>query len=228
MLFRSFGILLFIGLQFATPQSVADDFVFTGKPREYEDYGYFIKGAAWHFEADQRKTIYVCWENADRTNETERRWIKEQVESTWQRHSRLEFSGWQSCAQKNYGIRIVFSDDGPHVKAFGRHIDGVKNGMVLNNYFRNWSPECQDMRESCIRSIAAHEFGHALGFAHEQNRPDTPGECRRQHGQGQNSEQVLTQYDPRSVMNYCNSVYNNDGQLSPLDIKALQTVYGAR
>jgi hypothetical protein len=38
---------------------------------------------------------------------------------------------------------------------------------------------------------------------------------------------MLTPYDPHSVMNYCNQKYNNDGQLSDLDVKALQQIYGA-
>ena len=77
-------------------------------------------------------------------------------------------------------------------------------------------------------SIAVHEFGHALGFAHEQNRPDTPGECSAKHGQGQKKEKALTPYDPKSVMNYCNPDWNNNGELSQLDIKAAQKMYGQR
>jgi len=81
------------------------------------------------------------------------------------------------------------------------------------------------MREYCIKGIAVHEFGHALGFAHEQNRSDTPGECR-QLKQGTSGDVLLTPYDPRSVMNYCNPKYNNDGMLSALDIAAVRELYG--
>jgi hypothetical protein len=72
-----------------------------------------------------------------------------------------------------------------------------------------------------------HEFGHALGYSHEQNRFDAPGECAELK-QGPNGDNVsLTSYDPNSVMNYCNPVYNNAGKLSEKDIKALQILYGA-
>ena len=44
--------------------------------------------------------------------------------------------------------------------------------------------------------------------------------------QGTTGDLLLTPYDPRSVMNYCNPTNNNDGMLSALDIAAVQEVYG--
>lgn len=206
--------------------AIAQDLVFKGKPSEYENYGYMVRGAAWTFKEGQPKAIFVCWENDNRENEDERGWIKEQILATWGQQVPIAFKGWATCAQRNSGIRIYFNDEGPHVKMFGRNLDGLKNGMVLNNTFQNWAPECRATKEHCIRSIATHEFGHALGFAHEQNRPDAPGECGKRHGQGQAGEILLTPYDPLSVMNYCNSSWNNGGRLSDLDIKAAQATYG--
>jgi hypothetical protein len=204
-----------------------ENYVFTAKPPEFEDYGYLVRDAAWNF-SEREPVIFVCWENPTPENSQERVWVQAQINETWQRYARVDFRGWAACAEKNAGIRIVFADEGPHVNAFGAKIDGMKNGMLLNYRFENWGQSCQAEREACIRSIAVHEFGHALGFAHEQNRPDTPGECSAVHGQDQSKERMLTPYDPRSVMNYCNPKYNNNGQLSKLDIAAVQKVYGAR
>ncbi len=97
--------------------------------------------------------------------------------------------------------------------------------MVLNFTFENWGRECRQTREDCVRAIAVHEFGHAIGFTHEQNRPDSPGECR-ELSQGPDPDTLLTPYDPDSVMNYCNKKWNNDGFLSEADIDAVQTLYG--
>jgi hypothetical protein len=104
--------------------------------------------------------------------------------------------------------------------------------MVLNFTFKTWSMVCassESQRQSCIQSIGVHEFGHAIGFAHEQNRPDTPGECAmKQKPQGQSGDTLLTPFDPQSVMNYCNPVYNNNGVLSAGDISAVVQVYGSK
>jgi Matrixin len=185
------------------------------------------------------RVVFVCWESPTDQDQTQRNLVRSAVADTWEKQSALQFIGWQECTPSFAGIRILVKDDandGPHVKFLGKYLaydpdSGaarvVKNGMVLNFTFENWSPSCQLMIDACIRSIAVHEFGHAIGFAHEQNRPDTPGECTEPR-QGKPGDLLLTPWDPHSVMNYCNEKYNNDGELSEFDIKAVKYIYGSK
>lgn len=186
------------------------------------DEGFVLSGSIW-----PTRDVNVCWESFATSTEEQRGWIRAAVAGSWEKHSRVTFNGWGLCTSGSKGVRIQINDEGPHVKRLGRYLDGLVNGMVLNFTYRNWGTVCQQSVRWCSELIAIHEFGHALGFAHEQNRDDTPSTCT-EDPQGTNGDVKVGAWDLNSVMNYCNPSWNGNGQLSATDIQMVTQYYKSK
>ncbi|NRB79816.1 MAG: hypothetical protein HRU38_14310 [Saccharospirillaceae bacterium] len=184
-----------------------------------QDEGNVLSSSVW-----DSNVIPVCWESFTESSANQRSWIQNAVSDTWSDNSRAEFTGWGQCSSGSAGVRIQVSDVGPHVKGLGKNLNGLSNGMVLNFTYNNWSPSCQSDVQYCSEVIAIHEFGHALGFAHEQNRTDTPDSCT-DSPQGTDGDVYIGKWDLDSVMNYCNPQWNAAGELSETDIVMVQKYY---
>ncbi len=196
------------------------------RPHKAEaDEGYPLTSVIWPM-----RHIPTCWQLDSAVfirYAAQREIVRQAVAATWEAASGVRFIGWEQCdGISNQGISIAVQDTGPHVQGLGARLRNRPGGVVLNFEYANWSTSCQSRKEYCNKTIAVHEFGHVLGFAHEQNRPDTPDPACAAQEEGTQGDRLFGAWDLDSVMNYCNPNWSGDGRLSATDVAMVQAYYG--
>jgi hypothetical protein len=204
----------------------------------FKPYFYVDKAALW-----PSHEIEVCWEQGGFLGE--HAWVQSAVARNIEKNSDFRFgASWPTCdGDSRPRIRISVFDTtvAPESEVGYQSHNGsaTPTHMRMNFTFQNWNQLCaatENARERCIETIAVHEFLHAIGTLHEQIRNDYAQLDPACWALYENSQDIhgsspfaLTDYDPKSIMNFCRDIYSSPTKLSVLDLvglKALSLISG--
>ena len=183
--------------------------------------------------------VPVCWETVG--YDREKQIVKDAVSGTWEYFANVRFSGWNLCPT---GIAIGGSASERHVRiriqpqnASNAGAGGsARYGMDALSSANDNNPGVNlsfnpdgTANKGRVEYVGVHEFGHVLAFVHEQDTPgNVEGSAHCNSSGNEPNATPLTVYDRDSIMNYCNRDGNMKGNLTDVDVRGVQAVYGVR
>lgn len=182
---------------------------------------YYLASTLW-----TTHNIPVCWNTAGYV--TEKRWVQQSLKGqrSWEMGGNINLVGWGDCNGATGGIQISVTG---RMATLGL---GQSGGLTRMEMDFSASPQTKYdrctlnglSREQCIKTAALHEFGHAFGIDHEQNRSDREPGCRSD-GSGLYGDTTFGYFDPQSIMLYSCGAPKD---LSGLDRRGFERMYGLR
>jgi formylglycine-generating enzyme len=208
-------------------------------------------------------TVPVCFENPSNANLVGRQMVEYVVKNSWEKvaNINLDFKA-TACGIPNVGIKIRISDSEKVVCNGRTRPDVGRPGTCrawndstalyalinLNFIFKKFKGPMSPVAVDSVQRLkqinrmifhyAIHEFGHALGFEHEDDRLEGKKEAGARFCADDDGEQTIgavnvSYYDIHSVMHYpCNAAGNwKNGPpitLSCGDMATVRMMYGDR
>ena len=167
--------------------------------------------------------IPVCFEVGSAYSQADRSNVQLWLSSSWQAVATITFYGFGDC-----GPARLTNTVNQEVRLRTGHVPPGNGGVTFNGDYRDksdqdgprWVATTVDLLVPVNRPTVLHEFGHVLGFKHEQMTDElVSNPCIQRTSGGQ---QASGKDISNSIMSYC----SNATDLSEQDIIGVQHVYG--
>lgn len=167
----------------------------------------------------------VCWRTSG--YEDVKKIIKTSLEEQFNKRTKFRFYGFKDCTEEVKG-KLSVSIEPTARPAMVVGYASQTFGVIFAPPFPKDYAHCltsDEWTKACIVNTALHEFGHAAGLYHEQDREDST--CDSHTGLSKDpSRRPVGNYDDDSIMNACHPEYFfKQLPLSEGDVKAINFLY---